>query len=470
LAVFHNQYELCQFLLANFEHFRKEDQIIQAATIYDRYWVDSPADEQILELFAGKHNMNVDITSPEDEIPAFLKAEFCQLRKVIMSHQTIPLTDLSLEERFEIAMRFGELTPGEFLDTVGIEVGGDLLALKDGFGGTVLHWAATQWSIAAAMKGSSSTLTAHAKFVASLLAAGSPVSATDVQGYSPLMYALLNDGQRPNIWHSHRCGYEDHTVLVNSWMRLLAATGISIPAYVETENSLLKSLGSDHTVRLVYHDERAELDSIAIGDDTKMKINVKLVTRIDIRERTQTPGSFVHATRMPSKIWWYPWDSNSDGPYDDYHYRKIIDSKELKSSAPFTLTPDSIVEAQRDMTTILFNRSQDDSGPLSAIFQRNQQRVSHEGKSISTRRRSASTGPPANPFHRYVSQVPQTVLLQEGYPVCLRVHKCPFDSRWDFKALNMLESHDMWRNCMKGCPGKPDHATKISDSFRSLVP
>jgi hypothetical protein len=468
LAVLYDQYEFCDFLLDNFEHFRKEDQIIQAATIYDRFWVDPPAGEQILELFAGKHNMNVDITGPEDEIPSFLKAEFYRLRKIIMSYQSILLTKLSLEDRFEIAMKVVELTPAEFLDTVGIGVGANLLALNDGFGATVLHWAAAQWSIAAGVKGYSSALTAHAEFVASLISAGSPMSAVDALGYSPLMYALLNDTQRSNVWHSHRIGYKDHLLLVNSWIRLLATTRILVPAYVETENSLLKSLGSDHAIRLIYQGRRAELDSIAIGDDTKMKINVKLVTEIDIRERKQTPGSFVHATLMPPKIWWYPWDPNIDGPYDDYHHWQIIDSKELKSSAPFTLTPDSIVEAQRDMTTILFDRSQDDSGPLAAIFQRNHQRISRERNSISTRRRSASMG--TNPFYRYVSQVPQTVLLQEGYPLCLRVHKCPFDSQWGFKPLNMLESHHMWRNCMKGCPGRPDHATKISDSFRSLVP
>jgi hypothetical protein len=173
---------------------------------------------------------------------------------------------------------------------------------------------------------------------------------------------------------------------------------------------------------------------------------------------------------MPSKIWWFPCDIDSDDCHGEYHHWKTVDSGELKSDVPFTLTPDSMVEAQRDMTTILFQRSQDDSGPVAAVFQRNHQRISRERNNIPTRRRSASTGPPANPFYRYVSEVPQTSLLQEGYPRCLRVHKCPFDLQWVFVVWERLEPHDMWRNCMRGCPGRRDHASNIADTFRPLVP
>jgi hypothetical protein len=467
--VFWSQYELCDFLLKTFESFRKEDQLQEASKTYG-WFIREHVGEQILELFAGKHSMNVDITGPDHEIPDFMKFQFCKLSKVIMSHQSIGLNELSLEDRFDIAMRLSERTPTEFLDTVGIGIGDGLLALNDRLGATVLHWTATQWSMAQGMETPSPILTLHANLMVSLLKAGSELSAVDTLGYSPLMYALMHDNQWPNRWHSYPRKHEDPLILINSWMRLIASTDISVPAYVETENSLLKSLETDHIVRLFYQDRWAELDSIIIGDDMNIKINVKLVTSVDIRERTQPPGSFEHPIPMPSNIWWFPCDIDSDDCHGEYHHWKTVDSGELKSDVPFTLTPDSMVEAQRDMTTILFQRSQDDSGPVAAVFQRNHQRISRERNNIPTRRRSVSTGPPANPFYRYVSEVPQTSLLQEGYPRCLRVHKCPFDLQWGFVVWERLEPHDMWRNCMRGCPGRPDHASNIADTFRPLVP
>jgi hypothetical protein len=102
---------------------------------------------EIIELFASKYGMDVYIFGRSDASFRSLHSLFYDLSEVIMSHQPIGLETVSLEERFNIAMKLRGRSPGDFLTTVGLNIDDELLSMTDELGSTVLHWAAMHWSI-----------------------------------------------------------------------------------------------------------------------------------------------------------------------------------------------------------------------------------------------------------------------------------------------------------------------------------
>jgi hypothetical protein len=435
----------------------------EAAEALRRSYVDAGVGERVLELFAGKYSMNVDIIEPDNQIAPILRAKFGRLSKVIMLHQSTSLDELSLEDRFEIATRLVERSPAEFLDTIGIGTGPQLINLKNRGGATAFHWAAVQWSQ------SISTGAKYVDFMADLVAAGSSVSEPDAYGYSPLMCMLLGE---PDRWDMPEACKDDVTIRIQSWGRFLASVGISLVDYTERENDLLRSLGDENALGIYYRDVFAVLDSIAISDDITLEIYAKTKSFVSIWERTRTPGSFLQVMPWPFKIWWFLW-TDDIGDYQDGndHWRRTK-TKTLVSSTPISLTLDSITDAQYNMDKVLFGGSQDDHGPRAAVFRSNQQRMERERDGFPSKRRSASTGPAARPFYRYVTDIVpiSTSEDEEDLKLPLSFHKCPFDSRWGLTGEGVDDSLDGWRRCLRGCQGRPDLGPTMGNVFSVFGP
>ena len=75
---------------------------------------------EILELFAGKYDMDVYIFGPSDDSLRSLKSLFYHFSKAIMSHQPMSLEKVSFKDRFNIAMKLRMRSPQIFLPLSGL--------------------------------------------------------------------------------------------------------------------------------------------------------------------------------------------------------------------------------------------------------------------------------------------------------------------------------------------------------------
>lgn len=413
-----------------------------------------------MELLIGGYDMDVDVYGPDEEIPNVVKWAFYYTSESILSHQPVAIGKLQLEHRFRIAMKLSQRTPREFLETVGLEFGSQLLNLTDERGGNALHWAAKQMSACHSEGPTQAELMVLlTEFIRALVTAGFPVSATDTHGHTPLAYLLGSDlGLHGGHWNVFRPGHADPAQPLSSWGKLLASTGVSMLEYVEQENDLLTSLENNYLVYLLFRGRQLRLDSIALLGQATLTMNVKLVEHIETWEKRPPPGSFAQAHQKPCRVWWDPSEPSYGSDPDPCWQR--VNYRIAESSGQLTLAPDSIFDIESDFDRVCFRGSQDDHGVLAAIFRRDQQANDRERSGLVKRRCSVSAVPAMKPFARHGTLASRR---PHGHPII--IHRCLSDSKWGFLPHDTRGPPCMWNMCMHGCKGRPDHAAAISKSL-----
>lgn len=343
---------------------------------------------EIMELFAAKYNMDVYIFGPHDEKTLALRSVFYDLSKVVMSHQPLSLVEVSLADRFNIAMKLRGRSPADFLTTVGLGIDDQLLSLTDETGSTVLHWAAMHWSMCHRREWPSCRLVSYGDLIVDLIRAGSSVSAIDGRGHSPLMYLLEFDHPSDDwLYGTYEIPDRTHpSQVVSSWGILLSQAGVSLPKYVEREDYLLSCLETEHPIQFSWRNRWLELKGIALGDQTTFTMEVSTSQYHAVWERQPMPGSFMDT--MPD-LYRLPWCPSSGD--DSQVVWQCIEMKFLRSSKQFFLTPDSIDDIEFDLSRILFGGTQDDHMSLAAVYRREEQRNARAQNGICTKRRSSST-------------------------------------------------------------------------------
>lgn len=403
--------------------------------------------------------MDVYILGPHDDGSRALRSVFYELSKVIMSHQPLSLERVSLADRFNIAMKLRGRSPVDFLTTVGLGVDDQLLSMTDETGSTVLHWAAMHWSICHRREWSSSRLVSYGDLIVDLIRAGSSVSAIDGRGHSPLMYLLEFDHpSREWLYATYEIPDRTHpSQIVSSWGVLLEQAGVSLSEYVERENRLLSCLETEHSIHFFWRNRWLELKGIALADQTTFIMEVGTCQWHEIWERQPIPGSFMDTT---SDLYRLPWCPSSGDDSRVFWHR--IETKLLRSSKPFHLSPDSIDDIEFDLGRILFGGTQDDHMNLSAVYRREEKRIGRAQNGICSRRRSSSTPPATKAFDAIRTIIPGPH-SPKGY--ACSVHKCPQDIRWGFCPTEDGHSRLLRAMCMAGCSGRPDYGSHIATSF-----
>lgn len=426
--------------------------------------------QDVMELFAGRYDMDVDLVGPNTEIPSMVKYDFHNLSQIVLSHQSVAFEKMPLEYRFNIAMKFEQETPADFLKAVGLTMGTQLVSLTDSQGATVLHWAGRKWATLEHARPSVRTMCAE--FVSGLIKAGSLVSAFDNLGLSPLIYMMgsLSPNSDGWPWYYHFCSYPDLVDLVGFWGRTLAGAGVPLREYIKTENSLLKALQPRYRVKTHFRYRCMVFNGLRLASDETLTTIFKMVGTVCVYTRAKPPGAYVYEMDMLPRLC-----LGSFPPHDDELWQQIS-TRDVMSTA-FTLDPneDSLVEAEFEMDKILFKGTQDDHGTITAIFHRNEQRLQRERDAMPSRHRSSSTPPAARRFVEYSTCVWRSAVLRDpqtglSYECQIYAHKCPYDSQWGFNAEDVYpHDHEMWRSCMKGCRGRPDHAADIRDHLKHDV-
>lgn len=470
LAILYQHFELCRYLVDAVEHFQQSDKLLKAAEALIaavhplQYKID------VVELFAGKYDMDVDITSSSTEVPSLVQFEFPSISRVVMSHQPFALEKITLSDRFDIAMRFTQETPVEFLDTVGLAVGRQLTSLKDARGATVLHWAARRWAMLEDAQPSERT--EHADFVLELIKAGALVSAVNECGQSPLMCIFGGPPYRFDAWPwvSHYHDYPVLVSLVKSWGSTLAGAGVSLQEYIKAENSALRARKREDDTVTFLRNCALKITGLYIATNGSLAIEARSVGSITVYARTTPPGSFVQEDEIIPTL-------SVGSPLDDGEIWHQISYRELVSESTI-LHPeeDSFVQAEFDIDKTLFKSPQDDHGTITAIFRRNENRLKRERRGITSKWRSASTPPATRTLAQYRTPALQIGLVRDSqtglpYESEIYVHKCPFDLQWGFISTKFFQyDHEMWGVCMKGCRGRPDHTADIRNHLTSKQP
>lgn len=434
---------------------RRDDQLHQAAR-----WLDiAPGRAEILELFAGKYDMDVYMLGESKDSSRSLNNVFYYLSEVIMSHQPIGLERVPLAHRFSIAMKYRGRTPADFLTTIGLEINDQLLTMTDESGSTVLHWAAMHWSIGHRSGWPSSRLMPYGQLAVDLIKAGSSVSAVNKRGHTPFMCLLAWD-HLSDDWQYSTCRIPHKlypSQIVSSWGTLLDHAGVSLPEIVERENCLLSRLEIEFPVQFWWRGRFLNLESIALKNRTTFSIEVYMTEEFAIYESQPMPGSFTDTTPNICRL---PWHPSSDG--DSHVFWQIIDTRTLKSSKPFQLFTDSFDDNEFDLGHILFGGTQDDHMDLVAVYRREQQRSYRARNHISGNRRSASTPPAAKKFYENRTKIPDH---RSPMGCSLYVHKCPQDNHWGFCRNGYEGEPYTTAKCIAGCSGRTDHGAQIANAF-----
>lgn len=444
------------------EHFRRDEQLLQALRLLDFSSHATELREEILELFASKYGMDVYIFGPSDDGSRSLRILFYEFSKSIMSHQPLSLKRVPLEDRFNIAMKLRGRSPVDFLATVGLKIDDQLLSMTDERGSTVLHWAALNWSIGHRRKWSSSRLKSYENLIIDLIKAGSPISAINGRGHTPFMYLLDYDDPSDDwrVYGTYVLPDELHPLqIVGSWGAVLSQAGVSLFEYVERENLILSRSKTEHPVRLHWRERTLELRGVAFENQTTLTIDLCAIRLFGIYESQPMPGSFTDMMPNPCRL---PWPPSLE---DDINaFWQLVEVRTLKSSDPFQLSPDSIDDLEFDMGRILFGGTQDDHMSLAAVYQREQQRIARAQNGMSSKSRSSSTPPATKTFVKDIARIPYPH-SPEGYMCARYVHKCPQDARWGFYRYDRVEYFDSRATCMAGCSGRPDHCAQIAAAF-----
>ena len=219
-----------------------------------------------------------------------------------MSHQPLDVEMVSIQRRFNIAMKLRERPPADFLATAGLDIHGPLLAMTDHFGANALHWAAKHWSIGHRRSWPSSRLALYGDFIISLIRAGIPISALDRNCHSPFMHLLdcpLDDWSHI-IWHIPN---EVHPgQIITSWGALLRKAGILLSKYVGKENELLSRLEGRHSPECIWRGKLMELRSVSLSDQMTFTMRVNTLEHYEHWEIRPPPGSYMDITREPRRL------------------------------------------------------------------------------------------------------------------------------------------------------------------------
>jgi len=403
--------------------------------------------------------MDVYILGPSVNSSCTLKRMFYDLSKVIMSNQPLDLEKVSLDDRFNIAMKLRGRSPADFLATVGLETTNQLLSMTDEKGSTPLHWAAMQWSLCHRRQWPLSRLVSYGDLVVTLIKMGSSVSAIGGRGHSPLMYLIGFDYPSDNwSYGTYEIPEQIHpSQIVMSWLTLLSQAGVPLSEYVQRENLLLSCLKTEHPVEFVWRERTLELKGIALGGQTIFTMEVNTTQNLTIWERQSIPGSFMDATLGRCRLPWYPLSRD-----DSQIFWQCIDMKLLRSTKPFCLSPDSIDDIEFDLGRVLFGGIQDTHMSLAAVYWREQQRIDRVRNGICNKKRSSSTPPATKIFYKSRTKIPGSHSPKD-YAWC--VHKCPLDFRWGFCTNEFGEGHHLRASCMAGCSERPDHGSHVATAL-----
>jgi hypothetical protein len=472
MAVKHRQLELCDYLLTRFEPLRNDDQLQEAALMLDLVPVKwrKRYTKQWFELFVGKFGMDVDVIDASSRLLQFFQDNFQELSEVILSHQSVDLTEWPLQARFKVAMRLENRTPLEFMRIVGLPVSNELAQLSDAQMGTALHWAAKEWHQYANFAPGPGTVQTsrhndREAFVLALLEHKQLLHALDKYGKTPLTSLTCQvrwgyNREQDELWLPYDFS-QGFVVPTEHWSMLLHRAGVPLPQYVARENVLLKTHVNKYDLHLMTKLGRAYvLSRFVLSKYKELQLEATALTTMNIWEFRPPPGLFLNPSHdESSKIFWPP---NADDRGDRPFWQKTS-SRDLRSS-PFRLTTSH--ELHTDEFTVfraLFQRTHDDHSALALLAGRDRRRRAHEEreKSRHKRPRSSSMPPPLGVAHLHKKPAGFTLYRSrfrvsgEGN-IVPRLHKCPFDSQWGFSAPNEHTSQS-WRACMKGCQGRVDY-------------
>lgn len=436
-----------------FECLREDDQLYAALRNPFAEWKVAP----ILELFAGNFGINVDVLG-SDSWP-HVKHVFNDGSGVILGYQSVRLENMPLEDRFEIASRLAAKTPDEFLHTVGLPVSGQLVSLLDQRKRSALHWAAKRW-IGTRYCSSSSPLASELEaFISALVKHGSSLHALDINGRTPLMHMLElalwdDDWKWPHVLPPHM------TASLDTWGSLLVDGGVSLSAYVEQENMLLRLLETNGGIMLacsIHFRDTLLLHRIISCNQTSLQLEVIKNVKIGIWQYQPPPGSFNGCRHEQTKICWPP--DKDDG--DQVFWQ--LDRELILRSAPFTLATRCTEDLEPGTLSFdrLFEKPHDDHSAMEALFRRDRSlRKQHQQYK---KPRSASAPPLGQELRtHYVESWNSNDMAWK----CLGVHRCLLDSRWGFcRPWN----ESTWRGCMKGCYGKEDKDAFVSEHIEYLA-
>jgi hypothetical protein len=426
---------------------------------------------QLVELFTGKFDMEVDVIEPSPQTLMFLYESFQDHSVVILSHQSIPLAHMTLMERFRIAMMFRRRTPSDFLSTIGLPISHELAQLSNTIGETALHWAAREWFDQRLLNTADQAETRAARdctgLVVELLKYQPLVHALDKYGRSPLMSFLDFSRFEEDTWvHSLWCVH-DRAAASNSWAELLAKAGVSLPEYVARENDFLTALSrtGDH-IGWSYpqSDPELKLKRFVLSEQQTIHLEVTHLANLRIWEFRPPPGIYdSHEHRLQS----FCPPNTEDGTYT--FWQNTI-TREIESLQPFrwTRSHDSGNLEPEDSANSIFHRlfttTLDDHSSLALLLYRDRHTRNREQ---SGRRRRSSSMPPLGKLsgfrYGFNALHPYDFILPSERRVLPLLHKCLFDSQWGFDVPGHYGEHS-WSACMKGCHGRTDYSS-LFDEF-----
>jgi len=429
--------------------------------------------ERVIELFAGKFDMNVDVIDPSPQMSLYLLANFPEVSEIILSHQSIDPANWPLHERFSIAVRLEGHTPLDFQRTVGLPTIGQVGQLHDAHMGTALHWAAKEWyggwwyrrDIYKDLE----------KFILALLESKPLIHALDRRGMTPLMCALdigtyPNQGERS--WISFNTPSGDFAAATEGWGRLLSNAGVSLPGYVARENALLAANASGDCICLTAAWSKIViLSRLVLSEQQLLRLEVTFGTDLDIWEFRPPPGLLLNACEDCPTIFWQPTEDDGDQVCWQNTSSRILRSKPFEWTRHHGANSD-VSSAECDIFKDLFVTSNDDHSALALLLGRNRQ--SRAQQRCHRPRRSSSMPPLRNAYVH--SRDPYELMLYKfGFrlprgTVIPYLHKCLLDSRWGFhvQAQPQAGGHS-WRACMKGCQGRTDYASMFEEFLAYTV-
>lgn len=444
-----------------YESFRNEGALVAAAAAMSHMGLKQVYREQILELFAGKFGMLVDVIDPDAGSLVFLRNNFADMSSAILSHQTFDWQMLPLGERFNIAMRLRERTPDEFLRTVGLPVSSQLAVQSNALGKTALHWAAREWSKVCLVRNAPSQLSDYAVFVVSLLKMEPLVHALDKRGRSPLMYLLDRRfyEEEHDDWTNYYIPCVDKSALVDKWSGLLVDAGVSLPQYVARENTLLASR-RDQTM-ILWPGQLGELSRLVLSEHQSLQLEVMLCVERRIWEFRPPPGCLSDFGSDRPKICWWP--GEADGAEAFWQQTEPVTLR----SRPFKLETSYAQPLGSAPFQVLFDGSQDDHSAMAALSYRDRKARDQE-RLYGRSRRSRSMPPPGKRFGLSEWYIWQCRIRMPSHEVFVPfIHRCLLDPQWRFHISYGYSRS--WRACPTVCSSGIELASIIATSMRYIA-
>ena len=417
--------------------------------------------------------MDVDVIDASPRVLGFLRDNFYQLGKVILSHQSVDFASWPLQQRFQTAMRMEYSTPLDFQRTVGLPVSNQLAQLHHAHWGNALHWAAREW-----YKNANTCLpdgteltscTDHKNFIFALLEKGALLHALDKRGRTPLtsMLDFSYYEEDYELWVPQQGANEGCAVQTVLWGRILSEAGLSLPEYVARENAILAArVGEDDIWLNRDRDRGVNLSRFVLSEQGVLQLEVTTVTKMDIWEFRPPPGLFLESHGDCLTIIWPPSTCDNDRTSWQKTSSRKLRSKPFIWSRSHEIDDEKTSDDPYRVFNALFNAAHDDHSTLALLMGRDRRR--RAGESSRTRHRSSSMPPLGNAYlhhkHSYRFSLNHSWFRLPGIRIVRpRLHRCLFDSLWGFQEPDRgLHS---WRACMKGCQGRTDYSALFEEFF-----